>query len=103
MIEKIGQIPLPPYMQREPDESDKERYQTVYAKLKGSVAAPTAGFHFDEALMQAIRDKGAEFGYLTLHIGAGTFVPVRVDNIRDHVMHSEYLIVPELLCEQIRA
>lgn len=103
MIEEIGQIPLPPYMHRQADASDKERYQTVYAKMKGSVAAPTAGFHFDEALMQALRAKGAEFGSLTLHIGAGTFAPVRVDNIKEHKMHPEYLVVSDFLCEQVRA
>jgi len=103
VIEEIGHIPLPPYMHREADASDKERYQTIYARLKGSVAAPTAGFHFDEALMQALRAKGAEFGYLTLHIGAGTFAPVRVDNIKEHQMHPEYLVVPTYLCEQVRA
>ncbi len=103
VIEKIGHIPLPPYMHRAADESDKERYQTVYAKNKGSVAAPTAGFHFDQALMQALQAKGAEFGYLTLHIGAGTFMPVRVENIAEHQMHAEFLIVSELLCEQVNA
>lgn len=103
VIEKIGQIPLPPYMQRAADESDKERYQTIYAKFKGSVAAPTAGFHFDNALMQALQTKGVEFGYLTLHIGAGTFMPVRVENITEHQMHPEYLIVSETLCAQVQA
>lgn len=103
VIEEFGQIPLPPYMHREPEASDKERYQTIYARLKGSVAAPTAGFHFDEALMNALRAKGAEFGYLTLHIGAGTFAPVRVENIKEHQMHAEYLVVPSFLCEQVRA
>ena len=101
-IEDIGQIPLPPYMHRVPDESDKERYQTVYARHKGSVAAPTAGFHFDETLLDKLRDKKVRMGYLTLHIGAGTFAPVRVDDIRDHQMHSEYLDVPEHLCELIK-
>ena len=103
VIEEIGQIPLPPYMRREADESDKERYQTVYALHKGSVAAPTAGLHFDEELLQALKTKGVDLGYLTLHIGAGTFQPVRVDNIRDHKMHPEYLTISEKLCEQIRA
>ena len=102
VIEDIGHIPLPPYMRREADETDKERYQTVYARYKGSVAAPTAGFHFDEAMLQALKEKGVEIGYLTLHIGAGTFAPVRVENIHDHKMHAEYLIVPESLCEKIR-
>ena len=103
VIEAIGRIPLPPYMRREADDSDKERYQTVYARCKGSVAAPTAGFHFDQNMLQALRDKGVEMGYLTLHIGAGTFAPVRVENIKEHQMHPEYLVVTEGLCEQIRA
>lgn len=102
VIESIGQIPLPHYMNREPDESDKERYQTVYAKHKGSVAAPTAGFHFDDELLQRLRDKKVEMGYLTLHIGAGTFSPVRVENLEEHKMHAEYLEVSQNLCEKIR-
>lgn len=102
VIESIGQIPLPPYMHRTPEESDKERYQTVYAKHKGSVAAPTAGFHFDEDLLQQLRDKKVDMGYLTLHIGVGTFSPVRVDNIKEHKMHAEYLEVGETLCEKIK-
>lgn len=103
VIEEIGQIPLPPYMRRLPDETDKERYQTIYARHKGSVAAPTAGLHFDEELMQALKDKGVDTGYLTLHIGAGTFLPVRVENIKEHKMHAEYLTVDAGLCEKIRA
>lgn len=102
VIEAIGKIPLPPYMQREPDESDKERYQTVYAKHKGSVAAPTAGLHFDEDLLNALRAKGVEMNYLTLHIGVGTFAPVRVDDIKQHEMHPEYLQVSQALCEHIQ-
>ena len=103
VIESIGQIPLPPYMQRHAEESDVERYQTVYAKHKGSVAAPTAGFHFDDELLQALRNKQVEMGYLTLHIGVGTFAPVRVSNILEHKMHAEFLDVPSALCEQVRA
>jgi S-adenosylmethionine:tRNA ribosyltransferase-isomerase len=101
MIEEVGQIPLPPYMQRSAEHSDQERYQTVYAKYKGSVAAPTAGLHFDEILLQKLQDKKVEMGYLTLHIGAGTFQPVRVQNIVEHKMHAEYLEVSAQLCEQI--
>jgi S-adenosylmethionine:tRNA ribosyltransferase-isomerase len=103
VIEAIGQIPLPPYMHRLPEASDIERYQTVYAKHKGSVAAPTAGFHFDETLLAALRAKQVNFGYLTLHIGAGTFAPVRVENILEHKMHAEYLQVDAELCAQIAA
>lgn len=101
MIERIGQIPLPPYMHRMPEESDKERYQTIYAKHKGSVAAPTAGFHFDVELLEKLKEKHVEMGYLTLHIGAGTFTPVRVENIHEHKMHAEYLEVSAELCTQI--
>lgn len=103
LIEYIGQIPLPPYMNRDPVEFDRERYQTIYAKHKGSVAAPTAGFHFDEELLQKLQDKKVEMGYLTLHIGAGTFAPVRVDNIHEHTMHPEYLDVPLDLCQKIQS
>lgn len=103
MIESIGEIPLPPYMQRKADDEDKERYQTVYAKNKGSVAAPTAGFHFDETLLQKLRDKKVEMGHLTLHIGAGTFLPVRVENVKEHKMHAEYVDVSAELCAKIAA
>lgn len=102
IIESIGQIPLPPYMERQAEESDKERYQTIYATHKGSVAAPTAGFHFDEELIQKLRDKHVEMDYLTLHIGAGTFAPVRVENIREHQMHAEYFEISADLCEKIK-
>jgi S-adenosylmethionine:tRNA ribosyltransferase-isomerase len=102
VIEAIGETPLPPYFQRDAEESDKERYQTVYAEHKGSVAAPTAGLHFDDALLQSIRAKGIETAYLTLHVGAGTFAPVRVDDITQHHMHAESIHVPAALCEQIK-
>lgn len=101
VIEAIGQIPLPPYMQRLPDATDKDRYQTVYAKYKGSVAAPTAGLHFDEELLQQLYDKKVSMGFLTLHIGAATFKPVRVANIHEHKMHAEYLEVPAELCAKV--
>lgn len=102
VIEEIGEIPLPPYFQREPDENDKTRYQTVYAKQKGSVAAPTAGLHFDDQMMQELRAKGIETAYLTLHVGAGTFAPVRVEHIEQHRMHPEYLEVSAAVCEQVK-
>lgn len=102
IIEAIGQIPLPHYFHRTPDESDKERYQTVYAEHKGSVAAPTAGLHFDEETLQKLREKDVDIGFVTLHVGAGTFAPVRVDEIENHRMHAEYLEVSEQLCEKIR-
>ncbi len=103
VIEAIGQIPIPPYFSRQPDANDKERYQTVYAAHKGSVAAPTAGLHFDIELLNQLRKKGVEIGYVTLHVGAGTFASVRVDDITQHRMHAEYIEVSQALCEQIKA
>lgn len=102
VIERLGQIPLPPYFNREPEESDKERYQTVYAMHKGSVAAPTAGLHFDNDIMQQLKMKGVDIDYVTLHVGAGTFLPVRTETIEDHRMHSEYIHVSAELCEKIK-
>ena len=102
VVEEIGHIPLPPYIERFPEKSDQERYQTVYAKHKGAVAAPTAGLHFDEELLQQLRDKQVAFGFLTLHIGSGTFTPVRTKNIQEHHMHAEHLELSEGLCQQIR-
>lgn len=102
IIDTIGQIPLPPYMHRMPDDNDKVRYQTVYAKHKGSVAAPTAGFHFDEEILSALSHKKIEIAYLTLHIGAGTFSPVRVENIQQHKMHAEYFEIQDDLCVKVK-
>jgi S-adenosylmethionine:tRNA ribosyltransferase-isomerase len=102
VIEKIGAIPLPPYFHREPEASDIERYQTVYALHKGSVAAPTAGLHFDTDLLARLRAKEIDMAYLTLHVGAGTFAPVRVASVAEHRMHSEYLEVSTELCEKVR-
>ncbi|MBA3660819.1 MAG: tRNA preQ1(34) S-adenosylmethionine ribosyltransferase-isomerase QueA [Gammaproteobacteria bacterium] len=102
IIDALGEIPLPPYMERRPDENDLERYQTVYAADKGSIAAPTAGLHFDEALLAKLRQKNIRLGMLTLHIGAGTFLPVRVEDVTSHRMHAEYVMVSEELCEAIR-
>jgi S-adenosylmethionine:tRNA ribosyltransferase-isomerase len=92
-IEQQGEIPLPPYIERVPDESDKERYQTVFAESPGAVAAPTAGLHFDEDLLQALADAGITHSFITLHVGAGTFQPVRVENPAEHVMHAERVTV----------
>lgn len=103
LLERIGRIPLPPYMTREPQAADAERYQTVFARAPGAVAAPTAGLHFDEVLLAALRARGVEFGHITLHVGAGTFQPMRAEEFKDHVMHSEWLNVGAALCEQIRA
>lgn len=102
-LQEYGQIPLPPYLGRDVEALDAERYQTVYAKHSGSVAAPTAGFHFDENLLENLRDKGVHFGYVTLHIGAGTFQPVRVERISEHRMHAEWMSVSPELCQQIEA
>ena len=101
MLEQIGHIPLPLYISRSNESLDVERYQTVYARHKGSVAAPTAGLHFDNALMQRLRQKGVSITYSTLHVGAGTFKPVRCESIKDHKMHSEYLTVSEELCQAV--
>lgn len=98
----IGHIPLPPYIQRSDEDNDFNRYQTVYAKHNGSVAAPTAGLHFDKDLLKAIAAKGADIDYVTLHVGAGTFQPVRTTDLHDHKMHSERIIVSQNLCEKIR-
>lgn len=95
LLERIGHMPLPPYIDRPDEASDQERYQTVYAQNPGAVAAPTAGLHFDDATLDKLRDKGVKFAYVTLHVGAGTFQPVRVDNILEHEMHSEWIDVPQ--------
>ena len=97
-----GRMPLPPYIQREPGADDAERYQTVFAREVGAVAAPTAGLHFDQALLDALRERGVRSGHVTLHVGAGTFQPMRVDDIREHRMHSEWLNVGADLVQQVR-
>lgn len=102
-LQTWGRLPLPPYIEREVDKADHDRYQTVYAKHIGAVAAPTAGLHFDEALLATLKEKGIETAELTLHVGAGTFQPVRVDNITEHQMHAEVIDVPASVCEQVRA
>ncbi len=93
-LQQIGHIPLPPYIDRPDEDADQERYQTVYSKVPGAVAAPTAGLHFDDELLAALRAKGVNTAFVTLHVGAGTFQPVRVENIEDHHMHAEYAEVP---------
>lgn len=97
-----GRLPLPPYIRREPGLDDRERYQTVFARETGAVAAPTAGLHFDQPLLARLRERGVEFGHVTLHVGAGTFQPVRVESLEDHVMHREWLNVGAGLVEQVR-
>ena len=101
-LQHAGRLPLPPYIHRDPDADDDARYQTVFARETGAVAAPTAGLHFDQALLDALQARGIEFGHVTLHVGAGTFQPVRVDELSEHRMHSEWLNVGARLVEQVR-
>ena len=103
ILKTVGRIPLPPYISRSVDEKDLERYQTVYAEKEGAVAAPTAGLHFDHALLDHIIAKSVDTAYVTLHVGAGTFQPLRVDKLVDHKMHSEYVEVPDETCQKVRA
>ena len=102
ILHTIGQIPLPPYIRRVPTDLDSIRYQTVYARQPGAVAAPTAGLHFDQDMLTQLQTQGIEMAFITLHVGAGTFAPVRVENIHQHIMHSEYMQVSPQVCEQIR-
>lgn len=94
LLDECGTLPLPPYITHAADEFDDERYQTVFAKDPGAVAAPTAGLHFDDSVINKLKAKGVKIAYVTLHVGAGTFQPVRVDNINEHKMHSELYSVP---------
>jgi S-adenosylmethionine:tRNA ribosyltransferase-isomerase len=103
LLELYGHMPLPPYIDRPDEDSDKERYQTVYNEKPGAVAAPTAGLHFDEDILKQLSDKGVNSEFVTLHVGAGTFQPVRVDNILDHQMHSEYAEVPQQVVDAVLA
>lgn len=102
-LEQYGHMPLPPYMKRDDELSDRERYQTVYNKNPGAVAAPTAGLHFDDALLEQLKAKGVEVAFVTLHVGAGTFQPVKVDDVKDHVMHREYIEVSEQVVDAVKA
>lgn len=102
VLNKVGKIPLPPYIERENETEDIERYQTVYAEVPGSVAAPTAGLHFTEDVLQKIKAKGVEVCYLTLNVGPGTFQPVRAENILEHKIHREYYEVPQPTVETIK-
>jgi S-adenosylmethionine:tRNA ribosyltransferase-isomerase len=102
LLLRLGEMPLPPYIERHADASDMERYQTVFAREPGAVAAPTAGLHFDEATLDLLRGRGIHFAYVTLHVGAGTFQPVRADDLKDHHMHREWLNVGASLVEQVR-
>lgn len=103
ILEVFGELPIPPYLNRETQESDKETYQTVYSKIKGSVAAPTAGLHFTERVLQALRNKGVDLEEVTLHVGAGTFKPVKSEEIEGHEMHTEYISVNRQTIEKLIA
>ncbi|MGB1310282.1 MAG: tRNA preQ1(34) S-adenosylmethionine ribosyltransferase-isomerase QueA [Leucothrix sp.] len=103
LLEAHGHMPLPPYIERADTPDDHSRYQTVFAQRPGAVAAPTAGLHFDEALMQSLKDKGVATAEVTLHVGAGTFQPVRTEDLTEHVMHSEWIDVPEAVCKAVEA
>lgn len=103
LMADYGHMPLPPYIQRDDESFDESRYQTVYANQEGSVAAPTAGLHFDEALLAELEKRGVETARVTLHVGAGTFQPVRVENLAEHVMHAEWLQVSQAVCDQVAA
>ncbi|BBB65177.1 S-adenosylmethionine:tRNA ribosyltransferase-isomerase [Undibacterium sp. YM2] len=103
LLETFGRLPLPPYIEHDADDFDEQRYQTVYNRVPGAVAAPTAGLHFDEALLQRCQDKGIKLAYVTLHVGAGTFQPVRTENLADHQMHSEWYTVPDETVTAVQA
>jgi len=102
LIDAHGSLPLPPYIEHAADAVDEQRYQTVYAKEPGAVAAPTAGLHFDEALLETLRAKGVGQAFITLHVGAGTFQPVRSENLSEHKMHSEWYTIPQATVDAVR-
>ncbi len=102
LMEQEGHIPLPPYITRQDEQEDMTRYQTVYASRPGAVAAPTAGLHFDQEMLDLLAEKGVQSARVTLHVGAGTFQPVRVERLEEHVMHREYVEVSAAVCEQVR-
>ena len=102
VLDQLGRLPLPPYIEHTPTADDEARYQTVYANEPGAVAAPTAGLHFDDAMLAALREKGVRTAQVTLHVGAGTFQPVRVDDIAEHRMHSERYTIPQAAIDAIR-
>ena len=103
ILDAIGELPIPPYLNRSTEEKDKQTYQTVYSRIKGSVAAPTAGLHFTDKELQALKDKNVDLQYITLHVGAGTFKPVKSDTIEGHDMHTEFISVPKSVIEHILA
>jgi S-adenosylmethionine:tRNA ribosyltransferase-isomerase len=103
LLERFGRLPLPPYITHAAEDEDEARYQTVFARASGAVAAPTAGLHFDDAMLQALRDKGVQIAYVTLHVGAGTFQPVRAEYVHEHAMHSECYEIPQATVDAIDA
>lgn len=103
LLERIGHMPLPPYMERDDELDDRERYQTVYAEHAGAVAAPTAGLHFDDQMLASLRELGVETAFVTLHVGAGTFQPVRVETLEEHQMHHEWLQVSQDVVDAVAA
>lgn len=103
LFERYGEMPLPPYIERAAEAVDRERYQTVFARIPGAVAAPTAGLHFDPPLLHALAARGIKHTFVTLHVGAGTFAPMRTDDLKAHLMHAEYVEVPRAACEAIVA
>jgi S-adenosylmethionine:tRNA ribosyltransferase-isomerase len=103
LLDRVGHMPLPPYIDRPDEGADRERYQTVYAERSGAVAAPTAGLHFDEQILEQIKAKGVETAFVTLHVGAGTFQPVRVEKLEDHHMHKEWLEVSQAVVDAVKA
>lgn len=103
LLERVGHVPLPPYIEREDNESDRQRYQTVYARQPGAVAAPTAGLHFDKAMLASLDEQGIDTAFITLHVGAGTFQPVRAENLADHHMHRERVEIDARACDKINA
>ena len=102
VVDRVGHVPLPPYIERADTAEDRRRYQTVYAARPGAVAAPTAGLHFDESMLQALEDRGIRRASITLHVGAGTFQPVREEHIENHRMHAEYLEVSQAVCDAVQ-
>jgi S-adenosylmethionine:tRNA ribosyltransferase-isomerase len=103
LLDELGEMPVPPYLGRSAEAVDDERYQTVFARHPGAVAAPTAGLHFDPALLKRLQARGVDFAFVTLHVGAGTFQPVRSERLEEHRMHSEHVEVPAAVCAQVRA
>jgi S-adenosylmethionine:tRNA ribosyltransferase-isomerase len=101
LLDRYGQLPLPPYITHAADDEDEQRYQTVFAREAGAIAAPTAGLHFDDAMLQALRDQGVRLAYVTLHVGAGTFQPVRAEHVHEHAMHSERYEIPQATVDAI--